>query len=64
MPCGPMPRSGGNDSPVASGDPFSFAPGGALFQGMTTWATMWSAPWRAVAIVAEEALREGGGRRG
>ena len=63
MPCGSSAQSGLSNNQVVAGDPFSFTPGGAFMQGLSTWTAMWSAPWRAVAIMAEEALREGNSRQ-
>ena len=60
MACGPVSQSKSGRGPARLGDPFSFTPGGGALQGMTAMAMMWAAPWRAVAIVAEQAVRESG----
>lgn len=41
---------------AAPSDPFSFGPGHPM---IAAWAALWAAPWRAAAIVAQEAMREG-----
>jgi len=58
MACGPVSHSTTGQGPVSLGDPFSFAAGGGMLQGMTAMAMLWAAPWQAVAIVAEQAVRE------
>ena len=51
-----------NQGPEAMPDPFAFAATGGPWQGLMAVAMLWAAPWRAVAIVAEEAMRETGSR--
>lgn len=62
MTCGPTLPDGSSQQPSAQTEPFSFSMTGHVAQGMTAWAAMWCAPWRAVAIVAEEAMRGPGSR--
>jgi hypothetical protein len=63
MTCGPTASDTtglGRDSLI---DPFSFSATGALAQGFSTWASLCFAPWKAVAVVTEELMRETSGGR-
>ncbi len=58
------PHTGvGGQTGRAGADPFSFGRNAMMMQGLGAMAMMWTAPWRAACVVADEMLRESIGRR-
>ncbi len=62
MVYGPINGKSGGQSGRAGADPFSFGKDAMMLQGFGAIALMWTAPWRAACIVADEMVRETIGR--